>query len=55
VLYAVSEATLYMHNNVSFRELGTEMLAQWNKGLNLSIHPEGQPETVAIPHYKAQK
>lgn len=54
VLYAVNEATLYMHNNESFRDVGTVMLTEWNKGLNLSIQPEDQPETFAIPDYKAQ-
>ncbi|MDP3655183.1 MAG: type II toxin-antitoxin system HipA family toxin [Rhodoferax sp.] len=54
VLHAVNEATLYMHNHASFREVGTVMLTEWNKGLNLSIQPEGQPETFAIPDYQAQ-
>ena len=38
---AIKEATRYMHNNKSFRDVGTVMLTEWNKGLNLSIHPEG--------------
>ena len=51
VLYAANEATLYMHHNESFRTVGTAMLAEWNKGLNLSVQPEGQPDTFAIPVY----
>jgi serine/threonine-protein kinase HipA len=47
VLKAANEATLYMHNNTSFRDVGALMLAEWNKGLNLSIQPEGQLETMA--------
>lgn len=54
VLCAVNEAILYMHNNDSFRDLGTVMLTEWNKGLNLSIHSESQHETFAIPDYRAQ-
>ena len=30
-----------MHNNPSFRDVGVVMLSEWNKGLNLSIQPEG--------------
>jgi len=41
VLRAVNEATLYMHNNASFRDVGAVMLTQWKQGLNLSIQPEG--------------
>lgn len=41
VLCAVKEVTLYMHNNESFRDVGAVMINEWNKGLNLSIHPEG--------------
>lgn len=52
VLYAVNEVTLYMHKNESFREMGAMMLAEWNKGLNLSIQPEDRPETFIIPDYK---
>jgi serine/threonine-protein kinase HipA len=54
VQYAFNEATLYMYNNEAFRDVGTVMLTEWNKGLNLSIQPEDQPETFAIPDYKAQ-
>jgi serine/threonine-protein kinase HipA len=54
VLYAVDEATLYMHSNESFRDVGMVMLTEWNKGLNFSIQPEGKPETFAIPDYKTQ-
>lgn len=52
--YAAHEATLYMRNNQSFREVGMVMLAEWDKGLNLSIQPEGQPETIVAPDYRAQ-
>ena len=52
--YAAHEATLYMRNNQSFREVGMVMLAEWNKGLNLSIQPEGEPETFVAPDYRAQ-
>ena len=34
---AIDEATLYMHHNESFREVGTNMLAEWKQGLNHSI------------------
>lgn len=44
VLHAVNEATLYMHSNAQFQDVGAVMLAQWNQGLNLSIQPEGAPE-----------
>ncbi|OGB30347.1 MAG: hypothetical protein A3F78_09485 [Burkholderiales bacterium RIFCSPLOWO2_12_FULL_61_40] len=40
VLYAINEATLYMQSNESFRDVGAVMLAEWDKGLNLSIQPK---------------
>jgi serine/threonine-protein kinase HipA len=46
VLDAVNEATHYMRSNVSFRDVGAVMLAEWNKGLNLSIQPEGHAQTL---------
>lgn len=55
VLYAVDETLLYMHRNESFREVGTAMLKEWNKGLNLSIQPEGMPEHFDIPEVTGQK
>lgn len=54
MLTAVQEATLYMHGNASFRVVGTLMLAEWNKGLNLSILPEDKTQTFAIEDYNAQ-
>lgn len=54
VLYAVNDATLYMNNNESFRDVGTAMLTEWEKGLNLSIQPEGQPMSLPISDRKGQ-
>ena len=31
------------------------MLKEWNKGLNLSIQPEGMPEHFDIPEVTGQK
>jgi|ThiBiocorrection_1091964.scaffolds.fasta_scaffold04636_3 serine/threonine-protein kinase HipA len=54
VLYAVDEVKQHMHNNESFRGVGTAMLAEWNRGLNLSIQPDGQPEQFAIQEHANQ-
>lgn len=53
VLYAANEATLYMDDNEPFREMGAKMLLEWEKGLNLSIQPEGSPEKLSMPDYSA--
>jgi serine/threonine-protein kinase HipA len=50
---AANEVTRYMHKHAPFRGVGTAMLTQWNQGLNFSIQPEDQPETLVIPDYKA--
>lgn len=42
VRHAASEATLYLHTHAAFQRVGTVMLAEWNKGLQLSIQPEDQ-------------
>lgn len=36
---AASEATLYLHSHVAFRDVGEAMLTEWHKGLNLSVMP----------------
>ena len=48
VLCAVKEAKLYMKNNAAFKDVGSAMMTEWEKGLNISIQPEGQPKTFAI-------
>lgn len=45
MLQAVDEMTTHMRQNDSFREVGAAMLPEWNKGLNLSLLPEGKPLT----------
>lgn len=41
MLHAADEVKQHMHNNESFRSVGARMLAEWGRGLNLSIQPEG--------------
>jgi serine/threonine-protein kinase HipA len=44
VLRARGEIVHYMQDNASFREVGALMLAEWDKGLMLSIH-DASPKT----------
>jgi serine/threonine-protein kinase HipA len=55
LLCAVDETIIYMQNNEAFREVGTVMLTEWNKGLNLSVLPEDQSEIFEIPDYKCDQ
>ena len=53
VLSAVDEVLLYMRDNEAFREVGVTILQEWNKGLNLSVQPEGVLKHFAIPDFTA--
>lgn len=39
VAQTTAELDLYMQQNEVFREVGTAMLAEWEKGLGLSVRP----------------
>ena len=41
VQLAAHELRLYLHTHAPFQDVGTAMLAEWNKGVNLSIQSEG--------------
>ena len=49
---AAQEARLYMHTHAAFQELGAVMLAEWAKGLNLSIQTQGSTDALEILHSK---
>ena len=51
VFLAMNEAVTYMNNNKSFRKVGKLMLSEWNKGFNLSLKLDNQPEVFSIPEY----
>jgi serine/threonine-protein kinase HipA len=38
VMRAQGEMNHYMHKHASFQKIGSLMLAEWEKGLQLSIH-----------------